>query len=260
MLRSNTLILTWVFSSFLTLTGCQHSKKASPQDAKEQSMNRIAKTMHAQGNLKTAYNFYSDVLKSNPKNIDAHLGLMDLALSHHDPRDAYKQYQLAEKHIGKSKRLDHYLFRIYMALGDLKSAHSHALMLTQTDSKDPKSWRQLGTVLDAQNRHQAAQDAYQKALEIKPDSIKTKSNLGLSYALSGQAQKAVDTLKPVILDPLSTPKDKHNYVMALVLNNQIEEAELLLAEDLPPSQRLETISYLQSFRDHQASEKEASLQ
>lgn len=247
MIPSKTLTFMSISIALVVLAGCQHQNQYKP-DQKEQSMLRVARSMQDQGNHKTSYNFYVQVLEKNPNSTDAHIGLMDLAMAAKEPREAFKQHQIATRHIKNSEELDHYLFRIYMAMNDIYGAHNHALYLTKTYPKSASSWRQLGTVLDAKHEHLAAQNAYQTALNIDPNDVKTKSNMGLSYALSNQSKEAVNILRSAFLSPDSTLQDKHNYVIALVMDNKLDEAELLLAEDLSPSERLETISFLQNYR------------
>ena len=240
-------VVSCVFG-LLFVTACQHTSKhsiQSPSTPEEQSLLRVARSMKESKNYKTSYNFYEDILTKNPKNLEAHLGLIDLALLNKTPQDAYKQYQLAERHIGEHLELDYSLVKIYLALEDRNSAHALAKKLVQKNPKDAKAYRLLGVTFDASSNHQKAQEAYQKSLELDPHNIKTKSNLGLSYVFSKQPQKAVEILKPVALSPDATEKDRHNYAISLILTQDIEQAERILAQDLSHSQAQDFIQFVQ---------------
>lgn len=228
------------------ITGCNHKSKNQISE-KETSLIRVADSMKQTGNYKTAYNFYEDVLDKNPKSLKAHLGLIDLALINKQPQEAFKQYQLAEKYVGPHQDLDFSLVKIYLAMNDRYSAHIHAKKLTESAPNIAKSWRLLAVTLDTNGNHEDAHQAYEKALELEPNNIKTKSNYGLSLAMSHQAEKAVAILKNVVLHPEATMKDRHNYAMALTMNDQIEEANLVLAEDLSSEDRLHALSYMKTI-------------
>lgn len=238
--------ITTALCTVSSISGCKHKSKSVPSE-KETSLIRVADSMKQTGNYKTAYNFYEDVLDKNPKSLQAHLGLIDLALINKQPQEAFKQYQLAEKYVGPNQDLDYSLVKIYLAMNDRHSAHIHAKKLTESAPSAAKSWRLLAVTLDTNGNHEEAHQAYEKALELEPNNIKTKSNYGLSLAMSHQAEKAVGILKNVVLHPEATIKDRHNYALALTMNDQIEEANLVLSEDLSSEDRLQAISYMKSL-------------
>ena len=130
-------------------------------------------------------------MDKNPKSLQAHLGLIDLALINKQPQEAFKQYQLAEKYVGSHQDLDFSLVKIYLAMNDRHSAHIHAKKLTESAPNIAKSWRLLAVTLDTNGNHEEAHQVYEKALELEPNNIKTKSNYGLSLAMGHQAEKAV---------------------------------------------------------------------
>jgi Flp pilus assembly protein TadD len=104
----------------------------------------------------------------------------------------------------------------------------------KTDPKNIVLLNDLGVSLDLLNRHAEAQDAYRRALAIRPDDTPTTVDLALSLAMSGQPAAALALIQPVAARPDATPEVKHNYAIVLAWAGRRTEAEQILAADLPP--------------------------
>ena len=89
---------------------------------------------------------------------------------------------------------------------------------TRAHTPDNPDWRILnaqGAVLDQLGRHAEAQRHYSAALKIVPDEPSVLSNLGLSYALTKDLQRAEATLRQAVARPNAAPKVRQN--LALVV-------------------------------------------
>ena len=83
--------------------------------------------------------------------------------------------------------------------------------LLKNDSKDFIAWTELGTLYFKSDKYSDAEEAYNKALEIKPDLIIALVNLGKLYLMEKQPEKAIPVLtKAVEKEPTSA--DANHYL------------------------------------------------
>ena len=104
---------------------------------------------------------YNVVLKLQPENAAAHLGLGRIKLADHDPKAAEEQFRRA----------------------------------AQLELR-PETLNNLGIALDLQHRPTEAQAEYRRALQLDPGSAATRLNLALSLLASGNASAARAALPP----------------------------------------------------------------
>ncbi len=109
---------------------------------------------------------YESVLKIQPNNASAHLGLGRIKLAERDATAAEGQFR-------------------------------------QAIQQEPRAetFSNLGVALDLQQRPEAAQVEYRRSLELDPDSTATRLNLALSLLSSGDRTGARATLQPVLASP-----------------------------------------------------------
>lgn len=91
----------------------------------------------------------------------------------------------------------------------------------------------LGIALDMQERHEEAQASYHAALKQQPAMTAARVNLGLSLALGGAPDRAVEILRPLASDPGADSKVRENLAVALALAGEREAAGKVLAADMP---------------------------
>ena len=120
--------------------------------------------------------------------------------------------------------------------------------LAVTDKTDASLISLYGVTLDYIGEHEQAQDQYRKALMLAPESPKIMTNLALSYALEGDADKA-ETLLRSALEQSGTPdpRVRQNLAMVLGLQGKFDEARALTAEDLPPTMVSSNLDYYRSL-------------
>ncbi len=93
------------------------------------------------------------------------------------------------------------------AMGTLLAALAHA-------PNEPRLLNVVGILKDQKGEHSAAQFYYRESLALEPGNISVESNLGLSLALSGQAQEAVALLQGVVADPGANKISHRNLELA----------------------------------------------
>ncbi len=104
------------------------------------------------------------------------------------------------------------------------------------DPDNAKAYNDLGIARDLQGNHAGAVGPYQQALLLDPGNIATEVNIGMSLALSGNGDEALQYLGPLATSPQATPKIREDYAAALVAAGRQEEARGVLAIDLTPDQ------------------------
>lgn len=86
-------------------------------------------------------------------------------------------------------------------------------------------WSLKGAALDQMEEYDAARQNYNRALQITPNDPNVLTNLGLSYALSGDLRSAETWLRRAAAMPGSGGSARENLAMVLQLQGRTEEAE-----------------------------------
>jgi Flp pilus assembly protein TadD len=104
------------------------------------------------------------------------------------------------------------------------------------DPGNAAAFNDLGIARDLQGNHAGAVPSYRQALLLKPGDIPTEVNLGLSLALGGDADDAMQYLGPLAASSEATPKIRQDLATALVAAGRPAQARQVLALDLAPDQ------------------------
>lgn len=160
---------------------------------------RVAQAADRSGNPSTAAVFYRRAFDLDASNADAALGLAHALTVQGDADQATETLRTALARVAASDSV-----RVRKALGDL-------LVLSHRPTEAVAVFRAgldrlpnevplligLGVAQDNCRDHAAAQAAYRKALTIEPGSIAGRNDLGLSIALAGDTDTALETLRQV---------------------------------------------------------------
>ena len=132
-------------------------------------------------------------------------------------------------------------------------------ILGKAHTPDQPDWRVLnaqGAVLDQMGKHADAQRYYQTALRISPNEPGILSNLGLSYALSKDLDRAEEMLRRAVANPNAEPKVRQNLGVVLALRSKFDEAERVTSGLLSPDQARANVAYVREMmRDQPARPK-----
>ncbi|MCB1473158.1 MAG: tetratricopeptide repeat protein [Rhodobiaceae bacterium] len=123
-------------------------------------------------------------------------------------------------------------------------------MLERADKAGTRDWSAysaLGASYDAIGRHKDAQDAYRKALALKPEEPAVLSNMGLSQALAGDIKAAETTLERASRNPSAEPTVRQNLALVYGLQGKFKEAEAELAKDIGAQQAQENVRYMRQM-------------
>jgi len=117
--------------------------------------------------------------------IQAYTALLDQYPAHHEAR-----YSLG---------------KVYMETGDAAIASAQFNYAMRSNPEDPRPYNALGILRDQAGEHEAAQALYLLALEREPRNLSVRNNLGLSMALNGQRDQAIEVLAELAADPRAQP-------------------------------------------------------
>lgn len=103
------------------------------------------------------------------------------------------------------------------ALADIGRFDEAKGVLVQAHSEDRPNWRvlsTLGSIADQQGDHPRARDFYHRAMQIAPDEPSILNNLGLSYLLTRELDKAEETLRRASTRQNADPRIQANLALA----------------------------------------------
>ncbi len=123
-------------------------------------------------------------------------------------------------------------------------------VLGRAHSPDDPDWRLLsaqGATLDQLGRYEEARQYYASALKIVPDHPSVLSNLGLSYVLSKDLPRAVETLRRAYKLAGSDPRVRANLALAVGLQGRVADAEKIAKADLPPAEAAANVAQLKQL-------------
>ncbi len=104
---------------------------------------------------------------------------------------------------------------------------------------------------DYSGNHLAAQEIYETALALAPDSIPIKNNLAMSLILNHQVKQAIALLEPLVKNSSNREPSinvvRHNLALAYGISGQHEKATRLNLRDLTKEQAQENIRYYESY-------------
>ena len=109
----------------------------------------------------------------------------------------------------------------------------------------------LKAILDSIGRNEDGRAKYQQALVLAPGEPQVLNNLGMSYTLTGDLDKAETTLRQALNHPTATARVRQNLALVLGLKGKYKEAEAMATRDLSAEQAKENLAYLQSVLSQQ---------
>ena len=170
-------------------------------DAKTTAL-RLADSAYAKGEYAMAAQLYFRAAELNPDKVDVMAKLAFAIFKVGGAADAEKIFRVAlekdPKHADSLRGLAHSLVTQGRAAEALPI---YRQVLAAGGDKDARIYSGLGAALDMVGKHQEARAAYQAGLKLAPQDFGLRNNLALSYAMSGETEKAKAILKGMALDP-----------------------------------------------------------
>lgn len=222
----------------LILSGCASSSSPSrldpTADAIEQSTRSTAMGAEASSDYQTAAINWRSLLERHPNDPDI---AFHMARSLRYAGQIQAAVDLLNSVIDKSGRSPQLLTELgkcYLAGDRLGLA---IRTLTEAAERAPNDWQvqsALGVAQDYQGNYPEAQAAYNRALLLSPDNPVVLNNLGLSQAQNGHLLEALATLEKAADQPKAGAQVRQNLALIKALTGDVNGAERLNRQDLPP--------------------------
>lgn len=139
------------------------------------------------------------------------------------------------------------LGRIQMSKGDYNGAGLAFHRAVEVAPEKAETWAALGTAYDQLERHNLAQAAYLKALEIEPARTTTLTNFGLSLVLTGDLAGAEQKLRLAAANPDAGARVTENLALVLGLQGKFDEMKALSGASAPSQIVEKNITLLQGL-------------
>ena len=229
------------------------AKHATPE-----SMTRVADSVYASGDYAAALQLYRRQVESEPGRIAAQLGLARTLRALGAHQQALEVYETALKldatsvaaRLGKANSL------IALRRPVAAARILEKLVVDAPDNADV--YNSLGVTEDLQGEFQKAQVTYGKGLDLRPADHALKSNLALSFALSGDFETAIALMRGLAREPGAGPKLRQNLAMIYGLAGRLGEARAIAAMDLPPPAVANNMALYQRIQDLPPSQRAAA--
>ncbi len=124
--------------------------------------------------------------------------------------------------------------------------------LTKAISAGEANWKNysaLGSGYDQMGQHAKAREAYNKALQLKPNEVAVHNNIGMSYILEGDLKQAETSLRQAQKLPEGEFNQtlRQNLALSVGLQGRFDEAREIASRDLPPAQVEENLAFLKKM-------------
>ncbi len=237
----------------LLLTGCATAKPepaAGPvvdpqaiQTALDQADQALSK-----GDFSTARKGYRRVLALAPQTMAAQLGLGEIELAAGDPHQALEYFNsVAATDPGLRPGA---LQGQGLALIRLGRPEGAMPLIKEAVTLDPglwRAWNALGSLEDSRRNWAAADEAYQHALEIKPDAALVLNNMGVSKMMRQDHVGAEQVFVKVLAADPDMEEAAANLRIAQAWQGRYEDA-IQGADDKTLAQRLNDVGYVAMLR------------
>jgi Flp pilus assembly protein TadD len=121
---------------------------------------------------------------------------------------------------------------------------------------DPASpnWNALlvkGAILDQNGKNAEARTLYTQALTIAPNEASLETNMGLSFAMTNELDKAELHLRKALTMRGANSQTRQNLALVIGLQGRFDECRELFAKDLPPDQVEANMEYIRALLTQQ---------
>lgn len=229
-------------------TSSEDSSKASEGKTVAGAMLRAGEASRRRGDIPAAVAFFRRAHQADPKKIEPLVGLGEAFIVSGLMKEAANSFRKALVIDGKNTRALRGLGNALIGQEQLDLAVTQFQKALAVDVKDYRAYSGLGVAHDSMADHAKAQEFYYAGLEIAPDDVNLRNNLGLSLAFAGHYKGAVEILRPLALRPDANPRDRQNLALAYGLSGDTQQAEKFARMDMDSKGVERNMSYYAALR------------
>ncbi len=221
----------------------------APLSSKEQALIYGADGAMQQGNLSAAERDYLTAVSMKSGHIEAHLALAKL---YDKQNDAEKERAILDRALNLQP--DNPLANYILGKLDLDNfqyndaiTHFDRGLKQRPDDLDLNVGK--GVANDMLGQHSAAQLVYVRAMRMNPSANLTnlRTNLAMSYLLSGEPKKAAELLEPEVRKPNASNVARHNLALAYGTLGRNTDARKLINGEMDEETRMLAIARLKEY-------------
>lgn len=192
------------------LAGCGMQGIRSLQwDEAAAARDELAESLVAGGNRNAAIRLYQSLAGDYPYDPDPILKLGDLYLESNDLLLAEAAFQEARAR-GAGRPANIGRGRLALTRNEPGKAITAFRQVLSEDAENFQALNGLGVAYDLKGDHARAQEAYEKAMRIAPNSRPLANNLALSLALSRHHDRARSILQRLVASPGASERERMN--------------------------------------------------
>lgn len=216
---------------------------------------RVAESTAAAGDLAAAAGLYRRAHEMEPNRVEplVKLGQTLSAMGSHEQaaeafRTAIFQAESAPSATARpAPEAAHGLGNALVSMNQPKAAltqYEYAIV----EREDPRTYGGIGVAYDMLGQHGAAQAYYRTGLETAPNNLNLLNNLGLSLAVTGKHDDAIDVLSRAVRQPDATSRTRLNLALAYGLAGRVEEAAGIARRDLDEPSVRSNLAFYETLR------------
>lgn len=218
----------------------------------------LADKARMRGDAANAVTLYRRVLANDSDNTRALIGLGEALNQEGLSNDAFAAFSKAIDSNSKSADALRGMGATLLALNKPQQAMEN-FDKSNAISPNPRAFDGLGVAHDLLGDFAGAKTAYQQGLNLSPNDLLLRNNLGLSEALAGDYDAAITTLRTVATDPQAGPRQRSNLALALALAGRTDQAAEISRIDLDDVAVKRNLAYYAELRGLPPQERAQAL-
>ncbi|HHS82786.1 MAG TPA: tetratricopeptide repeat protein [Devosia sp.] len=127
-------------------------------------------------------------------------------------------------------------------------------VINNTIRPETPDWNALsvkGAILDQMGQNEQARALYRQAMIMAPNEASLEANLGLSYAMTSELDKAESHLRLALRKRGANSRIRQNLALILGLQGRFDEARAIYLAELPPDQVEANMAYIRALLTQQ---------
>lgn len=200
-------------------------------------MLRLAKTTAERGDTASAVGIYKQAAERFPTFVEPYVAMGEVFDRVGQPSQALGAYQSAHALEPDNVKVLRGLSSSYISMGRPSDAEPILVGALENakkaDDGEDVSWmyNNLGIVYDMMGSHSNAQASYMGGMRTHPNDIDLINNMALSYAMSGQYDRAIELANRSGMSPLASQRHRESQAIIYILAGYQTEARQILAAD-----------------------------
>lgn len=180
-----------------------------------------------------AKEFFTKILKKEPKNIEAHYYLVLVAVEEKNWDEALYHAKIIARSRKNDPKIHYQIGYFYSQKKEIRKALQALKKTVELEPNNPENYYLLGLAYQELKKYTLAEKVYQRALELKPDTVEVLLQLAVLYDQRKETGKAIEFFRKVLsLQPKNAIALNYIGYTCAEQGVNLEEAENLINQAL----------------------------